>query len=188
MSETRMILGKITALRQRLEQARGLAREAGSAAALLDGGDGQAGQPPGLERQAALGAEHDARLDEAVRPLLPGAGAPAPVPRQLTARARRVLERGRELLGRLRPLADALAPGDAPAAPLEPADPLAVLCRQTVAMTDTALRTVPLLPDTATAQLQLCAGLEAILDVVEARLATLAHGASRRQQEASRVE
>ncbi len=51
MSETQMLLHKITALRQRLEQAQGLVSEARSAAAAI------------LE-----GTDHDVALDTAVRP------------------------------------------------------------------------------------------------------------------------
>jgi hypothetical protein len=54
-------------------------------------------------------------------------------------------------------------------------------------MTDSALRTIPLLPDTATAQLHLSEGLEAVLDVVAARLQTLTAGLQRQREEAGRV-
>ena len=107
MSETQTLLGKIAALRQRLEQAQGLANEAGSAAAALAGDDG--GRLEVLRRKTDNGAEHDALVDASLRQF--GADAPAKVlPAQLTARARRVLERGKELLARLRPLADHLDP------------------------------------------------------------------------------
>jgi hypothetical protein len=160
MSETRMLLQKITALRQRLEQAQGLASEARSAAAAL------------ME-----GSEHDLALDSAVRPVT---GAPATEnrpPRQLTSRARRVLERGRQLLGDLRGLADSFAqipPGGSPG-------PFSLLYRDTVAMIDTALRTVSLLPDSATSQMHLCRGLEVTLEEVADRLRTLTAG-DRRQR------
>src|SRR5690349_20318765 len=94
MSETQVLLGKITALRQRLEQAEGLASEARSAAAQL-------------LAEAAAGTLHDLQVDHVVRPVTGEAAAPAPRP--LTARARHALERGRDLLARLRSLADAFA-------------------------------------------------------------------------------
>jgi HD-GYP domain-containing protein (c-di-GMP phosphodiesterase class II) len=106
-----------------------------------------------------------------------------------------VLERGRDLLNQLRDLADAFAP--AVPAPDDPPDedglllgrddPLAGLYRETAAMTDTALRMVPLLPDSATAQLPLCEGLEAILRAVAARTATVAAGLARHRAEVGQV-
>ena len=81
MTETQTLLGKIAALRQRLEQAQKLASEANSAAHSLFG------SPPVavLERRAAEGAEHDAALDGAVHTLAPQIE-PPPLPRQLTMR------------------------------------------------------------------------------------------------------
>src|SRR5579885_2028986 len=176
MTETQTLLGKIAALRQRLEQAQGLASEADSAAAALAGGDG--GRLEALRRQVADGAEHASLIDASLRPL--GGDVPPEVfPRQLTARARRILERGRELLARLRPLADALEPDALP--PHHPAaDPLARLYRETAAMTDSTLRMVQAFPDAPSAQLKLCAGLEAILGVVAQRLALLSTAVARR--------
>src|SRR5262249_42532714 len=146
---------------------------------------------------------HDVALDRAVRPLtdlvgppgrVHGADEPRPGPRQLTTRARRVLERGRDLLARLRELDDAFADptqvlpaGTGPRLPLDRSEPLSRLYRETVAMTDTALRTVPLFPDTTSAQLQLAEGLEAILNVVASRLRLLAAGVARHRQEAGQV-
>jgi hypothetical protein len=167
MSDTEGLVRKIQALRQRLEQAGGPAP---------DGGDGT--RLDALRRHADAGAEHDARLDASLRPL---AGDEAPVlPTRLTARARRVLERGRDLLARLRPLADEFAAPDAP-------DPLARLYRDTAAMIDTTLRTVQAFPDAAGAQLRLCEGLEAVLNVVTQRVALLAGAAARRRREDGRV-
>src|SRR6516162_9158189 len=105
MSETRILLGKIQALRQRLEQAQGLANEARSAAAALVEETTAASQ--GLlsfERRVAEDREHDSQFDRVIRPLTGPAGGDEPrsLPRQLTSRARRVLERGRDLLLRLR--------------------------------------------------------------------------------------
>jgi len=53
------LLGKITALRQRLQQAQGLAQEAGSAAAALARGPGPTVRT--LERFVDAGAAHDAK-------------------------------------------------------------------------------------------------------------------------------
>jgi HD-GYP domain-containing protein (c-di-GMP phosphodiesterase class II) len=156
MSDTRMLLQKITALRQRLDQVQGLANEARSAAAAL------------LSTVTA-GGEHDLAVDAAVRPLTGAEHLEGRSPRQLTTRARRVLERGRDLLGQLRTLADSFAAAQG----VTGLAPLAPLYRDTVAMIDTALRTVSLLPDSATAQMHLCRGLEVTLEEVGSRLRTL---------------
>jgi hypothetical protein len=196
MSETRVLLGKIQALRQRLEQAQGLANEARSAAAALVEDTTAVGggrRLAAFERLVADSDEHDAVVDSVLRPLTgPAGGDEAPfLPRQLTSRARRVLERGRGLLLRLRQLADAFEPADSDAGPLPPPferrDPLARLYRETIALTDTALRLIPLFPDTTSAQLRLCEGLEAILNVVTARLLTLTAGVERQRQEVGRI-
>src|SRR5262249_24427410 len=107
MSDTQMLLSKISALRQRLEQAQGLAREAGAAVAGLvetDGGERLAR----LERQSAAGSDNAALFDGVLRQLVeapPPGGEATAMPARLTARARRILERGRELLLALRSLA-----------------------------------------------------------------------------------
>jgi hypothetical protein len=195
MSETRVLLGKIQALRQRLEQAQGLANEARSAAAaLVEETAAAGGWRLGIfERLVTDSGEHDVRVDYALRPLTgPAGGDEAPsLPRQLTSRARRVLEQGRELLLRLRQLTDAFDQpdsGDAMTPPLfTRRHPLAKLYRETVSLTDTALRMIPLFPDTTSAQLRLCEGLEAVLNVAAARTQTLSAGVERHRQEAARI-
>ncbi len=97
MSETRVLLGKIQALRQRLEQAQGLANDARSAAAALFEETASAGRRIGsFDRLVAEGGDHDTQVDYVIRPLTGPAGGdePQPLPRKLTSRARRVLERG----------------------------------------------------------------------------------------------
>ena len=184
MTESQALLGKIAALRQRLEQAQRLASEANSAAREL-----LAAPVAVLERKAADGALHDATLDGIVHAVTPRIE-PPPLPRQLTMRAHRVLERGRDLLARLRQINDSFAsPIDerGPAVLFDRADPLTLLYRETAAMTDTSLRLVPLFPQTATAQLHLCEGLEAILTVIAARLKTLIAGVEARRMENDRA-
>ncbi len=184
MTESQSLLGKIAALRQRLDQAQKLASEANAIAGNLFG-------PPAgvLERRVADGAVQDAALDGVVHAVAPCIE-PPPLPQQLTMRARRVLERGRDLLIRLRQISDAFAsPIDAPAPAVlfDRADPLTTLYRETAAMTDTSLRLVPLFPQTATAQLYLCEGLEAILTVIAQRLKTLIAGVDTRRAENGRI-
>src|SRR5262245_43427601 len=180
MSDTRMLLAKISALRQRLEQAQGLANEARSAAQALLARQGE--QASGLSPEQALVAvdEQGRALDRAVRPLTGPIDPEERTPRQLSSRARRVLERGRDLLGQLRSLADNLALHGGGGAHGPP--PLAHLYRDTVAMIDTALRTVGLLPDSISAQMHLCRGLEVTIEEVGDRLNTLAAACQRQER------
>jgi hypothetical protein len=186
-SETQVLLTKISALRQRLEQAQGLATEAGSAVAAL-AGDQATGRLRNLERQVASGFEHNAWLDGALRQLEDTAGPPPEsrsMPAQLTVRARRILERSRELLGQVRSLADEV---EGPAATGGAGDPALVLYRETAAMIDSTLRMVQAFPDSATAQLRLCEGLEAILQVVAQRVQLLTATLQRRRRERARID
>src|SRR5207302_275288 len=66
-------------------------------------------------------------------------------------------------------------------------EPLTVLYRETAAIADAALRMVASFPESATAQLQLCEGLEGILNTVAARLRVLTAGVSRHRAEHERV-
>jgi HD-GYP domain-containing protein (c-di-GMP phosphodiesterase class II) len=175
MSETQLLLGRIAALRKRLSES-----VVSNAAPL---------QLAEAVRQAEDDAAHDALVDATVRPAT-AAGEPVPEtrPRQVTARARRVLERGRDLLGKLRALSDAFpyaaAEDDAASdGVLDRNHPLAMLYRETAAMTDASLRLVAMFPDTATAQMQLCEGVEAILTVVARRTATLQNGVDQHRAE-----
>jgi HD-GYP domain-containing protein (c-di-GMP phosphodiesterase class II) len=176
MMETQVLLSKIAALRQRLEQAHGIVREADSqAVALLKGGD----VLDALQRKVAAGAIQQTLLDSTLRQIPASAnGDGAALPAQLTARAARLLRRAHELLGQLRPLAEAAA--------TRSADPLAHLCRESVSMTETVLRTIQAFPEAPSAQVRLCEGLEAVLGVVTERLATLTAAARRRGAENQR--
>jgi HD-GYP domain-containing protein (c-di-GMP phosphodiesterase class II) len=178
MSDTQLLLGRIAALRKRLDQA---AVSTDAPAKLAE-----------AVRRAENGAAHDALVDAAVRPATAAVEeAPAPRPRQLTGRARRVLERGRDLLGKLRTLSDAFpfASGEDAddATAFERTEPLSVLYRETAAMTDASLRLIALLPDSATAQMNLCEGVEAILGVVARRTETIRAGVERHRDEVGRV-
>ncbi len=188
MSETQMLLGKIQALRQRLEQAQGLANDARTAAAALVEETTGNRRLAAFERLVDESEEHDHQLDRIVRPLtaLVRKDEACVLPRRLTSRARRALERGRDLLLHLRQLADAFDPSEESEAssPLfDRHDPLAKLYRETIALTDTALRMIPLFPDTTSAQLKLCEGLEAILNVVAERQRVLSAGVKRQRRE-----
>jgi HD-GYP domain-containing protein (c-di-GMP phosphodiesterase class II) len=180
MTEAQVLLSKIAALRQRLEQAQGLVQDADSAAAaLMQGGHAV----EGLEGKVAAGARQQALLDTALRQLPSFAGAAgdgASLPTQLTSRAARLLRRAHDLLGQLRATADDVL------LPIADNDPLAQLYRETAGMTDTVLRIVQAFPEAPSAQIRLCEGLEAMLQVVADRLTTITGALCQRRHEASR--
>jgi hypothetical protein len=91
MNDTQTLLTKISALRQRLEQAQNLAVEAGSAAAGLfgDGASAPVGRLRALEEKVAAGLEHNALLENSLHDL-EGGRQPTDtegLPQHLTSRA-----------------------------------------------------------------------------------------------------
>src|SRR4051812_40870274 len=153
MSDTRGLLSRITDLRQRLSQAQGQLPEGvagrSEAAAVVDLAER-------LEREVLAGGRVQALLDGSLRQIAGAlSGEDAVRPTQLTARARRLLERARELVGRLRPLADdPVLPAD------DLDDPLVRGVRSAAAMTESAVRLVQAFPESPSAQLRLCEGLD----------------------------
>jgi HD-GYP domain-containing protein (c-di-GMP phosphodiesterase class II) len=202
MSETQVLLTRIAVLRQRLEQAHRPVKDSRSPDHPgTESGKSESEGPFSvrhLERQVAEGSKQTVLLSRALRevaPALPTRDAPT-LPRQLTARARRILEHGRELLSRLRSLADELEPlpqgagtqigarGRQPGGD----DPLTERYQETAAMANTALRMIQTFPDSATAQWPLCEGLETTLRVVAERIDGITGVLDRRRREAAEIE
>jgi len=158
MTETQEILRKIAALRSRLDTSHGLLQAVDTKT--------PADSTPEVRMAAEVQAkihkgQREARLlDAALRPL---ADDQAPLPPRLTARAMRLLHQGRDLLHTLRRLAELPAIREAPTSPR------ALLHQETLAMLDGVLRTVQAFPSAPSAQLRLCEGLEAVVDVVQER-------------------
>src|SRR5262249_37004412 len=145
--------------------------------------------PPGavtLARQVEHAEQHDAALEGAVRPLTNQDGQ-RPLPRKLTARARRVLEMGRDLLSQLHPLAEAFAAAGELSGLIAAEHPVARHYRQATSVVDSALRLVSLLPSSAAAQLRLCEGLEGILLEVASRVRFLTAAVQQRRDEDDRI-
>jgi HD-GYP domain-containing protein (c-di-GMP phosphodiesterase class II) len=180
MGDTQVLLSKIAALRKQLEEVQSFAQDSGSPAAAKEGDGGRIRR---LEQRVATGCQETVLLDQALRQLTPAAPASefAVLPKQLTARARRLLQQGRVLLDQLRSLADDFAA-------LPSADPLSCRYHETAAMAETALRMVQAFPDAPSAQLRLCEGLEAILAVVAERVAGLTEGMAERRQETAQIQ
>jgi len=154
-----------------------LVDDAGStAAALARPGEKGPATLQALQSKVRAGSRLDALLNQSLRRLTDGAE-PLSLPTQLTTRARRLLERGQELLGRLRRLGEQLrTDGDSE-------EPLAAWYRATVAMTDSSLRMMVTLPDAPSVQLRLCEGIAVTLEVIAHRIARLAALLDRRRQE-----
>jgi HD-GYP domain-containing protein (c-di-GMP phosphodiesterase class II) len=175
MSDTRELLVKIAALRQRLDQAVKTAPKPEPS----DDADRLAR----LQHQVASGTAHDALMASSLRELPVVGEGPPPQPPRLTARARRLLEIGHGMLGQLRALSHLLDVDAAETAVAATTDPLVRRFRETLAIADTALRAVPNYPDSPSVQLRLCDGLEGILGVVAERTAALRYAAEQRRRE-----
>ncbi len=178
MSDAKELLQKIATLRLRLDQAQGLVRDANTTATALTAQSGDA--VAALEQKVQRGGWHNTLLDSALRS---GEGGDKPVlPSRLTLRGARLVKRARDLLQELKAVADD------PILPKAQDQPLAELHRTTASMIDSVLRTVQGFPPSSSAQFRLSEGLEAVLDVVEERLAVLKAGMRQRSQETGRID
>ncbi|HLN31406.1 MAG TPA: HD domain-containing phosphohydrolase [Gemmataceae bacterium] len=182
MSDSQVLLSKIAALRQQLEQTQGLSQEEDASVEVLIRRD-NGGPLHRLEQHVTAGVHQTNLLDSTLRQLSPDGSVieSSVLPRQLTATARRILEDGRKLLDQLRILADAF--DGAP-----PTDTLADYYRVTAAMAETSLRIIQAFPDAPSAQLRLSQGLEAILGVIAERVDALNAAVVERREEADRVD
>jgi HD-GYP domain-containing protein (c-di-GMP phosphodiesterase class II) len=179
MTDTKDLLNKITALRLRLHQAQASTAAPPVPAGATQEQDGERATLA-LATQVQVGAWHNAFLDEALRQL--SGDEETPVPTKLTARAARALGRGRELLHQLRDmLEDPLLRGDVQG-------PLGALHQEIASMLDVLLRIVQAFPPSTSAQLRLCAGVEATLRAIEERLTVLCAALTHRRREMGRVE
>ena len=158
---------RIASLRRRLEQSTGRTiRVESTVVTVID--QHQETYSEVRSSRGAIAAEQDAFVDGQVRQTEPiAASVPAicpPAPEN--GRVRQSLERGRDLLAKLRALsADRLLK-------LSDEDPLNRRFQQSVAMVEVALRTVQTFHAPGS-QLHLCEGLEAMLDVVSERLQSM---------------
>jgi hypothetical protein len=104
-------------------------------------------------------------------------------PTQLTARARRLLENARDLVGRIKPLASD------PVLPInDPDDPLIRGVRTAAAVTEAAVRLVQAFPESPSIQLRLCEGVEGVLAAASDRVGILTGAAAQRRLRSEQVE
>jgi HD-GYP domain-containing protein (c-di-GMP phosphodiesterase class II) len=134
-----------------------------------------------LQQKVKMGAREDALFDMSLRRLA-GSGAPVNLPRQLTGAARHLLERGRELLRRLREL------GNAATREPDEANPRVEWYLATLALVGSALRTIAAFPNDPGEQLRLCEGIAGALDHIDQRIWRLADMMCRLHREKSWVD
>jgi HD-GYP domain-containing protein (c-di-GMP phosphodiesterase class II) len=172
VSDSRGLLDRITAFRQRLEAVPFLIPEA----IAVD---------PGAERSMISEAEaFRARLQQIVAaPEVPE----GPPPPQLTDRARRLLAAAKSLLDRQRAFtADPLYAGIA--ANTRDPDPLVAYHTETVAVMDSAVRLAQSLPDSPSVQLKQCTGLDGLIGIVQERLTVQERALALRKADAERID
>ena len=183
MSDTRMLLQKIQAFRQRLDALPRLVAEP-----IMVAADNVAPSENKVTDKIAAGSRTQAILEQSIRHLN-DSETPPPVPTQLTARARRILEEAKGLIGYLRSLADdPLLAGPSPEQQSDETDPLAIWFRETSALMGPAVRLAQSLPDAPSEQLRLCEGLEGMLATVRQRLATLDLALADRRRDAGQID
>lgn len=177
MGDGEGLLARITALRQRLEQAQGLLRDVSTSLPAAD-------LAVQLEQEVFAGARAQSALDGALRQMTgPVDGENSIKPTHLTARARELLERGRNMVHQLRKLTDD---------PLLNApdldDPLMQGVRRTSSMVEAAVRFVQAFPDAPSCQLRLCEGLDGLLSAAAERISALTAASSARRIDHNRIE
>lgn len=172
MSDTRGLLDRISAFRQRLETAPQVIPDAIPV------------ESPPQELSSELEA-----FRQSVRALI---GAPAqpqathePLP-QFTDRAKRLLATAKHLLDRQR--AFTAEPHYAGIAAENSSDVLVNYHRETVAVLDSVVRLAQAFPDSPAAQLKLCDGLDGLLGVVRDRLAVQERALAQRNLDADRID
>jgi hypothetical protein len=182
MSDTRTLLNKITAFRQRLESMPRLIADSVPNTGLEVGTPEQK-----LLSHVAAGSRTQAILEQSIRHLGETTAPPA-IPTNLTARARRVLSDAQEIIVCLRRLADDPHLAGPPSSGEEAeTDPLAIYFRETAAMMEPAVRLSQAMPDVPSVQLRLADGLDGILTTVRQRLAALGRALDMRRRDAERV-
>lgn len=174
MSDSRGLLDRITAFRQRLESVPYLVPD------LIP-------VDPGADRGVLSEAEaFQRRLQQIILVDAPPERE-GPPPPQLTDRARRLLSAAKNMLDRQRaftgdPLYAALA------ADSRDHDPLVAYHKETVAVLDSAIRLAQTFTDSPAVQLKQCNGLDGLIGVVQERLAVQERALARRKADADRID
>ena len=166
MTDTKELLQRIAALRQRLNQA-----EPTVPTRTVKTHD----PLRAIDAQVQLGSRHNTLIDGTLRAAEPSTPPPATV--RLTARGARLLRQGREMLQALRKISE-----HAEFQAAEQGDFALELHHEATAMLETLLRTAQMFPPTVSLQLRLCDGLEVLLSEIEKRLGLVCSILGQRQR------
>jgi HD-GYP domain-containing protein (c-di-GMP phosphodiesterase class II) len=176
MSDTKSLLNRITAFRERLERTPPLLTEP------------TADDPTALVQAAARRALQPGWVSSALRQIVGGSPTETASPaQQLVGRARRLLELARDLVGAQREVTDDVFFVRL-SSQTDGVDPLVAYHRNTVAFTESALRLAQAMPASAELQIRLCDGLETMLNTIRDRLGLSARSLDVRRREWGRVE
>jgi len=169
MSDTKSLLNRISAFRERLERTPAL-------------GD----TVPGALQLA--GRSGPAWLSQTLRQLAGHASQPGPMPAELTSRARRVLELARDLVQQQRVISVDVFYQRLVNQSVAALDPLVRYHQATVSATEASLRLIQAMPESAEFQSRLCDGLETLLGSIRTRLDVGRQTLDKRRTEWGRVE
>lgn len=187
MSDSRVLLNRISTFRRKLEQMPTLTENDLSREELTHLEE-QAGPDAPLDEQVDLANRQQALLERSMRTLQSTSDAVAEaMPSALTARARRLMEEGRALIAELRPFADEPLLAGPPHAS-DDIDPLAAFYRELVSMAEVSLRMVVTFPESPSAQMRLSEGLESVIVSIRERLAGLRLAISDRRTDHQRID
>ncbi len=172
MSDTRGLLDRITAFRQRLESSR-------PGVAVAEQSITSAEDSPESFRQS-LRQFTGTSLD-----------VEGPVPTQLTTRAYQLLDAARSLLERQRKFAaDPIIAGlvSVSEGSVGEIDVFVAYHRETVSITNSAIRLAQVFPESPSLQLKLCDGLEGMLEFVKERLTMQERALAIRRRDFDRID
>ena len=180
MTEPQLLLGKIAALREKLEKA---------AKTPLSSKDEPQSYQFLVEQEQKLHSRLE--FDDEYDSILIHETKSAPnhvLPSQLTVRAKALLLRGRDLIGQLKHLANTFFISELDEeTDCKDNDAVIKLYKETAAMADTALRMIPNFPASPASQLQLCSGIEAIFQVIDQRLRILGQSCSEKDMQVRNI-
>ncbi len=178
MGDTRALLNRISSFRERLERTPHLVAIGGA----ID-------EPDAAKTQVATRlADNPALLGLSLRSLTGASTVDGPLPDRLMLKARQLLEQARGLVAVQRQLGDEPLLAGLASDTATQSDPLVCYHRETISLTEAALRMVQAFPGSAEVQLRFCEGLDTMLQTVRDRLAVLQAAVSVKRRDADRID